>query len=158
MLRYLTIAMLVVSVLGIILSIVLVGRESRLKPRFDVARIVIMGAVAAVMTFAIDITTPTWALGAALGGGIVIGTLQGRNLTVRSTDKGLYARRTTVAVFAFIAGLAVTQVAGYLKRTGAIQVGVAMTVLSVAVAVGLLVGRQPRVRAAKAEAQAEAVQ
>ena len=82
----------------------------------------------------------------------MIGTLQGRNLTVRSTPKGLYAKRTAIAVFAFIAGLAVTQVAGYLKRTGAIQVGVAMTVLSVAVAIGLLVGRRPQVRAAKAGA------
>ena len=152
MLRYLTIAMLVISILGIILSIVLVGKESRLRPKFDIARIVIMGAVAAVLTFIIDITTPLWALSAALVGGVVIGTLQGRNLTVRSTAKGLYAKRTAIAIVAFIAGLAVTQVAGYLKQVGAIQVGVAMTVLSVAVAVGLMVGRAPQVRAAKARA------
>ena len=153
MLRILTIAMLVVSVLGILLSLVLVGRESRLRPMFDIARIVVMGAVAAALTFLLGIATPMWALAAAGGVGIVLGTLQGRNLSVRSTAKGLYAKRSAIAVIAFIVGLAVTQIAGHLKRIGAIQVGVAMTVLSVAVAVGLVVGRMPRVRAARAEAR-----
>lgn len=152
MLTYVTVAMLVVAVIGVILSLLMVGRESRLKPKFDLARIVVMGAVAAVMTFAIGITTPIWALAGALVGGAGIGTLQGRNLAVRATPEGLYTRRSATAVVAFITGLAVTQIAGYLKRTDAIQLGVALTVLSVTVAIGLLIGRRSRVQAVRAEA------
>lgn len=148
-LRILGIVMLIVSVLAVLLSLLLMGRESKLRPRFDVIRVVIMIAVVAVMTLLFTTRTPLWAAAAAVLAGLLLGFTQGRNLTVRATDKGLYAKRTAIAMVAFVAGLAVTQIAGLANRTGAIQFGLALSVLSVTTAIGLMVGRQPAVGAAR---------
>jgi hypothetical protein len=149
LLQILGVVMLVVSVLGILLSLYLVGRESRLRPLFDILRVGVMAAVAAAMTFVFATKTPAWAFGAAVVLGLVLGVLQGRNLTVRQTEKGLYAKRTAIAVIAFVAGLVITQVAGLMGRAGAIQFGLALSILSVATAIGLILGRQPAVGEAR---------
>lgn len=149
LLSILGVVMLVLSILGIVLSLVLVGRESRLRPLFDIARVVVMSAVAAAMTFLFATKTPMWAFAAAVVAGLGLGVLQGRNLTVRPTAKGLYAKRTTVAVLAFVAGLVITQVAGLANRAGGVQLGLALSVLSVATAIGLILGRHPAVGEAR---------
>lgn len=144
-LRVVGIVMLIASLALVALSIVLVGKESRLRPVLDAARIVVMGVVVVVMTLVFSVETPVWAFALAAVLGLGIGLVQGRHLAVRVGDRGIYVRRTAVAAGAFMVALAITQIAGYANRSGTIQLGLALSVLSVAIAAGLMIGRHPEI-------------
>ena len=84
-----------------------------------------------------------WAVAAAVGTGLVLGYLQGSNVSIERKEKGLYAKRNATALVAFGAGLIVTQLAGLLNRTGIIAVGLALSFLSAAMLAGVMAGRRP---------------
>ncbi len=147
--RVLTIGMLAFSLLGLIVTFLLVRRETKVRPGRDIFRVVVTGAVATLMVVVFSRGAPLWAVAAGVGAGLALGAWQGSNLTVRLTDRGLYAKRGTLAIVAFAAGIAVSQVAGLLNRTGALTIGITMSFLSAALTVGLILGRSPRIAEAR---------
>lgn len=149
LMRIVAIGAIVLTVLMLIVTFLFVRKETRVRPKWDIVRIVVSAIVATVMILWFAASAPLWAVGAAvvLGGGL--GVWQGRNLVVRMTERGLFARRDTWAIFAFTVGILITQVAGLLNRTNVFRVGIAMTFFSAALALGLFIGRGPKIRAAR---------
>ena len=145
LLRVVTIVLLVVSLLGLALTFLLIRRETRLRPKIDFARLIIVSATAVAMMLIFSKGAPVWAVGVAVGAGLGLGYLQGQNVAVRLTERGLMAKRTSWAIVAFAASLILSQIAGLLNRTGAIALGIALSFLSAALTAGLLVGRHPRI-------------
>ena len=156
-LRIGTIALLVVSLLGLLVAFLLIRRETRVRPVLDVVRLGITLTTTVAMIFIFSRGAPIWAVAVALVVGLSLGFLQGKNLAVRVTDDGVMAKRSAWAIAAFAAGLMFSQIAGLLNRTGAIAVGIAMSFLSAALIAGLIAGRQPRLAEARRVAAGVAV-
>lgn len=138
------------SILGVALALFMLRRESRIRPRLDVARIVIMVAVAAATTLLLGRSTPVWIFPAAIALGVALGLVQGRNLEVRVAEDRLMAKRSRWAMIAFVIGLACSQLSGLLGRLGILTVGIGITMLSAALAAGITIGRRPNIRDARA--------
>jgi hypothetical protein len=143
---------LVLSVLSLAVTFLLIQRETRVRPKFDVFRIICTLIVAAAMMLIFSKGAPLWAVGLALVLGAGLGYWQGSNLVVRLSSRGVFAKRNAWAIGAFAAGIVISQVAGLLNRTGVVALGIALTFFSAALAVGLLVGRAPKLNAARAVA------
>ena len=139
------------SVAGLAWTLMRARKERRVRPRFDVIRIVLISSTAIGMTIVLA-NTPLWAIASGVGLGLILGWSQGRNVSIRLAGKRMYENRNLLAIAAFAVGLVVTQVAGLLNRTGVIGLGVGISFLSAAVASGLLAGRTKPVRAARATA------
>ncbi len=137
---------IVISVLMLFVTFLTVKRPTRLRPRMDVARIVISISVGLAMLFVFSRETPVWAMALAVVGGGGLGWWQGSNLQVFLKEKGLYAQRNQIAIAAFAGGIVLAQLAGILNRTGMASIGVAGTFLSAAMTAGLFVGRTPQVK------------
>jgi len=144
LLRIAAILGLVLSLVGLVVALLLVRRETRIRPRLDAFRIVIVVGVAVLSMIIFSRAAPLWAVVPAVGGGLVLGWLQGRNLSVRVDGDKILAKRGMIAILAFAAGLIATQVAGLANRTGVVSLGVALSFLSAAVTAGLIAGRQPK--------------
>lgn len=138
------------SIIGVALALFMLKRESRVRPKLDVIRIVIMVVVAAVTTLVLGRSTPLWVFPVAIGIGAALGVVQGRNLDVRVANDRLMATRSRAAMIAFVIGLACSQLSGLLGRVGVLSVGVGITMLSAALAAGITIGRSPKVRHARA--------
>ena len=140
--KLITPVLLVFSLVMLFITLLLARRENRIRPTMEILRLVIMTAVAAVSIVVFNTATPLWAIALAIVIGAGLGLSQGRNLVLRMGEKGPMGKRSTLAIVAFGAGLIVTQIAGLLNRSGAITFGLALTALSAAVTVGLIVGRR----------------
>lgn len=153
-----------VSALALVFSVAMVAftlymsrKEARVRPRMDIARIAIkIGAVLGMLLLTTR-EAPLPAVIAALVLGAALGYWQGANLAIRSGDKGLYAKRGFYAILVFGAGVLIVQAAGILRRSGVVNVGLALSFLSIATAVALLVGRRPRIAAARATGTASLI-
>jgi len=148
-----------IAILGLVLSFVslavtflLIRRESRVRPKFDAIRIIATLIVAAAMMFVFSKGAPIWAVVSALVLGAGLGYWQGANLVVRLSRRGVFAQRNSWAIATFAAGIVISQVAGLLNRTGVVALGITLTFFSAALAVGVVVGRTPKVNAARAAA------
>jgi len=157
LLRVARVVMLIVSLAGLALSLLLARRPSRIRPNMEFLRIVFALGGAAVMMTLFAVGAPLWAIAAALVGGAALGLTQGRNLAIVTTPKGLMAKRSALAIFAFAAGLVATQVAGLLNRNGVISIGLALSFLSGATAAGLVAGRRPALASARSAAASVAL-
>jgi hypothetical protein len=137
------------SVLGLLWTLKKAGKERRVRPRFDVLRVLIIAGTA-IGTMIVLANTPIWAVAGGAGLGVVLGWAQGRNVAVRVDGKRAYEKRQVIAIVAFAVGLVISQGAGLLNRTGVIGIGVGVTFLSAATAAGLIAGRRKPLRAARA--------
>ncbi len=140
--RVVGIAGMVLSILGLGVAILLVRKQSRVRPRWDLGRLAIGAVTIVVMTLVIGVDTPYAFIAIGVVVGAIIGVIQGRNLSVRVTDRGLSATRNIVAAVAFAVGLVIVQLAGFLNRSGLVALGLTVSYLSAAMAAGLLVGRR----------------
>ncbi|KAA3637030.1 MAG: hypothetical protein DWP92_08605, partial [Armatimonadetes bacterium] len=131
------------------------GKERRIRPRFDVMRIILVGGMAVGM-FIILGSTPWWAALAGIGVGLVLGFIQGRNVAIRVDGKKAFEKRAAWAIGAFIAGLLIAQIAGLLNRSGVIKLGVGLSFMSVAAAIGLFLGRRKQLASARSGTLASA--
>ncbi len=157
LLRIARVMMLVVSLAGLAMALLLVRRPSRIRPAMEYLRVVFALGGAVVMMSVFSAGAPLWAVAVALAGGSALGLLQGHNLTIMASTKGLMAKRSALAIIAFAAGLLATQVAGLLNRTGVISIGLALSFLSAAMAAGLIAGRRPALIDARSAAGLGAV-
>lgn len=148
-LRVVAVAGLVVSLLGLLLALLLMRRETRIRPVMEIIRIGLAAVMAIVSITLFARGAPAWAVIAALAGGGLLGFLQGRNLSLRRDGEKIMATRGVIALLAFAGGLILIQIAGLLNRTGVIQMGIALSLASAAITVGLMVGRQPQFAEAK---------
>ncbi len=142
--KLITPVLLAFSLVMLLITLLLARRENRIRPTMEALRLAIMAIVAAVSVVVFNTATPLWAIALALVVGAGLGLSQGRNLVLRMGEKGPMGKRSTLAVLAFGVGLIVTQIAGLLNRSGAITFGIALTALSAAVTIGLIVGRRPQ--------------
>jgi hypothetical protein len=149
LLSIVAVVLVVLSVLGLGLAFLLISRESRVRPRFDVIRLVLMLGSALLMLVVFSRDTAAWAIAIGVAVGLVLGFLQGRNLAIRVAAGKVMAKRTAWAVAAFAVSLIVSLMAGLLNRSGAVSFGVALSFLAAALTAGLLVGRQPRIGEAR---------
>lgn len=148
-LRVVAVAGLVISLLGLLFALLLMRRETRIRPVMEIIRIGLAAVMAIVSITLFARGAPAWAVVAALAGGGLLGFLQGRNLSLRRDGEKIMAKRGVIALLAFAGGLILIQIAGLLNRTGVIQMGIALSLASAAITVGLMVGRQPQFAEAK---------
>ena len=145
---------LVLSILGLVVAILLIRKQSRVRPTWDNARLAIATVTIVVMTLVIAVDTPFLLIIVGIAVGVLIGLLQGRNLEVRVSERGLHAKRSIIAAVAFAVGLVIVQIAGFANRNGAVALGLTVSYLSAAMTAGLIVGRRQRIVDARAASMA----
>jgi hypothetical protein len=147
--RVLGIAGLVLSIAGVALALLTARKRSRVRPKWDAARLGISALTIGAMTLVVGIATPVLAIAVGLGLGALLGFAQGRSIEVAMTEKGLFARRSIWGVAFFGLGVVLTQVAGLANRAGVVALGLGVGFLSVAMTAGLIAARRPRIAAAR---------
>ena len=143
-------------VVSIALSAVLVWltlrtahREIRVRPAFEVTRILVGGVALVAMGAVTGVQTPWWLAGFAAVAGVGVGLAQGFRLDVTLRNGELFARRTTSAVAIWVVGLIGMQLAGLLSQSGVFRVGQAIGVFGIAVVAGVMLGRSQPARRAR---------
>ncbi len=144
------------SVVGLLWTLRGAGKEKRVRPKLDTARVIIISVVAIATTILLA-HTPPWAIAAGVGLGAILGWMQGRNVTLRTDGPRTFEKRKVIAIFAFAVGLVVSQGAGLLNRTGVIGIGVGVSFLSAAIAASLIAARSKPLRLARAGGASAAV-
>ncbi len=117
------------------------SKRIRLRPRLDIARIVIQFGSVILIAVLLGAGAPILALVFVGLFAVGPGYVQGRNLEISDDDGRLYAVRNTVAASVWGVGLVIMQLAGLLKRTGILGLGQATAWVGVGLAVGLMIGR-----------------
>ena len=139
--RAITIGSIVLTVASLTLAVVFARKKTRVRVGFDVARAVIgVGAILA-MAMITNVTTPVVAVLVAVGVGVGLGFTQGSTLEISAGEKGLYAKRTPIALVGWGAGIILMQAAGIGSRIGAVQLGQTVAWFSACMGIGLIVGR-----------------
>lgn len=150
LLRVFSVIALPLSILGIAIALLTLRKESRVRPKLDAIRIMIMATVGLVTTLVLGRSTPVWVFAVAIVVGVSLGLVQGRNLEVRVANDRLMAQRSRWAIVAFLVGLVCAQLSGMLGRVGVLSIGIGLTMLSAALTAGISFGRRPKIRAARA--------
>jgi hypothetical protein len=139
--RILSLAALVASAVILILSILSVRKEARVRPGLDLLRLGVTLATTVLMARLLGVTTSEALMGLGLLVGLLLGVYEGLHLRVRFLGKGTFARRTVLGVAAWGAGVVVVQTAGVIGRIGLADFGLALSFLGIGQVVGLLAGR-----------------
>ena len=122
-------------------------KRARLRPLLDVARVVLQAATAVAIPLITGVTTAAGLVLASLAIGLVLGLLQGGRLELEVDDDRLYATRSSVGFAIWGIGLVLMQGAGLANRTGLVEIGQAVTWLSIGITAGLILGRHGKVTA-----------
>jgi hypothetical protein len=147
--RILSVAALVVSAVILILSILTVRKESRVRPGLDLLRLAVTLVTTVLMARLLGVTTSEALMGLGLLVGLLLGVYEGLHLQVRFLGKSTFARRTVLGVAAWGAGVLVVQGAGVIGRIGLADIGLALSFLGIGQVVGLLAGRWQTVLSAR---------
>lgn len=130
-----------VSAAVLYLSLRKAAREVRIRPAFEWARIALGIGGALLIGIIVGVQTPQiLAIGAVVAGG-AIGYFQGQQTIVSIRDSKLWAKRTIWGIALWSGGLIAMQLAGLGSRTGLFRIGQAISFFSMAVALGLILGR-----------------
>lgn len=146
------IAAIVLSIGALAIAVMTIRRESRVRTRFDVGRLVVsvVGAVIVGTVLAVG-THPALIVGGLTVGG-VIGFVQGQNLELRISERGPMARRTAVGVAAWGVGMVVALAAGLANRADIVRLGLGLSAFSIGLTAGLIAGRSSKLREAHSRA------
>lgn len=139
--RLLSVGALLFSAGVLLISIVTVRREHRVRPGLDLLRLGVTIATTVVMAVVVGITTPEALMGAGLVGGLLVGLYEGLHVQVRFLGKGTFARRTILGVAAWGAGVLIVQTAGVIGRVGLADFGLVMSFFGIGQLGGMLTGR-----------------
>jgi hypothetical protein len=156
-LRALGVVALIASLALLALTFVMIRRETRIRPVFDIARVLVIVVVAVAGTALLADGTSAVAVVIAIVLGFAVGAWQGSKLVVRSVGEGWTSRRAGWSVIAFAIGIAVTQIAARLDSVAGLTLGLSTTFLSAALAAGVIVGRRGRLVDARRAATVTAV-
>ena len=156
-LQALGIVALIASLALLVLTFVMIRRESRIRPVFDIARVVVIALVAVAGTALLADATSAVAVVVAIVLGFAVGAWQGSKLVVRAVGDGWTSRRTGWSVIAFAIGIGVTQFAARLDSVAGLTLGLSTTFLSAALAAGVIFGRRGRLVDARRAATVTAV-
>lgn len=156
-LQALGVVAVIVALALLALTFVMIRRETRIRPGFDVARVLVITLVAVAGTALLADATSAVAVVAAIVLGFAVGAWQGSKLVVRVVGDGWTARRTGWSVVAFAIGIAVTQVAARFDSVAGLTLGLSTTFLSAALAAGVIIGRRGRLIDARRAATVTAV-
>ena len=147
--RILSVAALVVSAVILVLSILSVRKESRVRPGLDLLRLGITAATTVLMAALLGVTTSQALMGLGLLAGLLLGVYEGLHLRVRFLGKSAFVRRSALGVAAWGVGVVVVQAAGVIGRIGLADFGLALSFLGIGQLVGLLTGRWQTVLSAR---------
>lgn len=145
------------SVTVLFLTLSKAARETRIRHWIEYARVAVGLGGALLLGVIVGVQTPPLIAVAAVAGGSAVGYFQGQQTTVSIRESNLWATRTMWGILVWAAGLIAMQVAGLGSRTGIFQLGQAISMFSISVGLGLIVGRRPvEARATAEDAVAEA--
>ncbi|MFQ5554208.1 MAG: hypothetical protein ACE5GC_02410, partial [Acidimicrobiia bacterium] len=140
---------ILVSAGSILLVVRVARRQARIRPGFDVARVVLGIGSAIVLGLVTAVQTPGWLAVVAVGAGAALGYFQGGQLQVTIRDGSGFATRTMLGIVLWGGGLLAMQAAGLASRTGVFRLGQALAFFSIAITVGLMAGRSGPVQEAR---------
>jgi len=129
------------TLVTVLLTLRTAKRESRVRPGFDIARLVIGAGALLVMGTIVGVQTPVALAALGIAAGAVVGFAQGRRLEISLRDGRVFARRTLIGIAVWVAGIIAMQGAGLLNRTGVFRIGQTVAVFGVFTTLGLLIGR-----------------
>lgn len=139
--RFIAIGSILLTVASLTLAVVFARKMTRVRVGFDVARAVIGVGAILVMAMITGVTTPVIAVLVAVTVGVGVGFTQGSGLEITAQERGLFAKRTPVALVGWGAGLVLVQAAGIASHIGAVQLGQTVAWFSACMGIGLIVGR-----------------
>jgi hypothetical protein len=125
----------------LVLAVVSVRKEQRVRPGFDLLRLGISLTTTALMARFLGVETSEGLMGLGLLLGILFGLWEGLHLKVRFLGSRAFARRTLLGIVAWGAGVLVVQLAGVADRVGMADLGLSLSFVGVGQIVGLLTGR-----------------
>lgn len=147
--RILSVVALVVSAAVLLLAIISVRREQRVRTGLDLFRLLLTLATTLLMAWLLGVDTSEALMGVGLLVGLLLGVYEGLHLRVRFLGKHTFARRTIMGVAAWGAGVVLVQGAGVIGRVGLADFGLALSFLGIGQVIGLLTGRWQTVGAAR---------
>ncbi|MDX1689726.1 MAG: hypothetical protein R3290_01760 [Acidimicrobiia bacterium] len=150
------IASIGLSLVGVVVALVFLRRETRVRTWMDVARLLVTGAVVVAMSLVMGVSTVGWVAAAAAGLGLVVGAAPGGGGRVRLGPKGPMAKRSALGIVGWGLGIVVAQVAANFNRAGIVRLGLALSFLSIGTMVGLLLARSQAVGRARGAVPATA--
>ena len=129
------------SAVVLLVSLRLANREVRVRAGLEWARIAVGIGGAVLLGVIVGVQTP-WLLAiAAIAIGGVIGYMQGLQTIVSIRESKLWAKRTIWGIALWSAGLIAMQLAGLGSRTGMFKIGQTISLFSMSIALGLIIGR-----------------
>ncbi len=135
----------IITAVSIALTIVLLGfslwkglKRARLRPLLDVTRIVLQAATAVAIPLITGVATSPFVVIASLAIGLLLGALQGQRLQLEVEGTRLFATRSMAGFVVWGVGLVLMQGAGLANRTGLVEIGHAVTWLSIGITAGLI--------------------
>ncbi|MCP3938638.1 MAG: hypothetical protein GY708_25090 [Actinomycetia bacterium] len=149
--RVVVVVSIAFSVTVLFLTLSKAKRESRIRHWIEYARVAVGLGGAVLLGVIVGVQTPLVLAVAAVVVGIAIGYFQGQQTTVSIRESKLWAKRTMWGIAVWAAGLVAMQVAGLGSRTGIFRLGQAISMFSISVGLGLIVGRRPIEQRATAE-------
>ncbi|HSR15582.1 MAG TPA: hypothetical protein VLL51_07505, partial [Gemmatimonadales bacterium] len=138
--------LLVITVALLAFAVATCRRPAPVRMRRDVLRIVVSVVAILVMARITGVSTPAGLVALAIGGGLLLGALQGWNTKVLKQDGKVLAAKAPAGVAAWGMGVLVMQGAGIASRTGALQLGQGISWLGASVLAGTIVGRSNRLQ------------
>jgi hypothetical protein len=139
--RIVSVGALALSAGLLVLAVISVRKEQRVRPGFDLLRLGISLATTALMARFLGVETSEGLMGLGLLLGILFGLWEGLHLKVRFLGSRAFARRTLVGIVAWGAGVLVVQLAGVADRVGMADLGLSLSFVGIGQVVGLLTGR-----------------
>lgn len=149
-------ATVAISILSVALSLAGARRAVKLRPVFDVVRLVVSVAVVGAVAAITGVTTPPILLVVAVIAGGFLGHTVGGRLDVWEESGRIWLRRAGLGVALWGASVVAMQLAGYANRSGIVSLGQSLAVFGAASQAGTLMGRDSAVRVARATAGAVA--
>ena len=140
--RIITIGSVILTAAGVGFAVLTAFRPTRIRIRRDLVMLAISAATILTFALVLRIRTPLPFIIAAVGLGLALGIGQGARLRIEERAGVFVARRDVLGLGAWGLGIAVAQVAGLASRTGAIELGQAVSVLGIATTATLVASRE----------------
>lgn len=143
--RIVSVGAIGLTVVALALAIATCRRPGPVRLGFDLARLAAAAIGVVVMALVVGFSVAAGWVVLALGAGLLVGAGQGWFTRITWDDGSAVVAKTTAGIATWGVGLLVMQGAGVLARTGAVQLGQAISWFGVGVLAGTIVGRHARI-------------
>ncbi|MFH1329878.1 MAG: hypothetical protein ABIJ48_04395 [Actinomycetota bacterium] len=133
----------------LVLAILSVRKEQKVRPGLDLLRLAITMGTTALMARFLGVATAEALMGLGFLAGLLLGLYEGLRLRVRFLGGATFAHRTVLGVVIWGAGVLLVQTAGVIDRVGLADLGLSLSFVGIGQIVGLLAGRWQTVISAR---------